>query len=38
MEALKNFPGYRQRLFLTNDLNKWVSMVGGGGGGTPVFK
>ena len=25
--------GYRQRLFLTNDLNEWVPMVGWGGGG-----
>ena len=32
MEALKNFTGYRQRLFLTNDLNKWVR------GGTPDLK
>ena len=38
MEALKNFPGYRQRLFLTNDLNKWVSMVGWGGGGYSCFQ
>ena len=24
MEALKNFTGHRQRLFLSNDLNNWV--------------
>ena len=29
MEALKNFTGYQQRLFPTNDLNTWVQ------GGTP---
>ena len=33
MEALKNFTGYWQSLFLTNDLNEWVPMVGWGGGG-----
>ena len=32
MEALKNFTGYQQRLFPTNDLNKWVR------GGTPDLK